>query len=329
MVEWELFFKYFNAAKISTQNLNMSALHIFISGSYGDVFPNLALLHNVRKYHSNEVIVLIDEKWASLSYRFAQDGISFVSIGNEQAFKNSLMSEGRQYFLMPGWIYPVLPTLHPFLSDLQLDGYITDFEMKRAILRLPKEAKFELPEITNKRYLEIKKSLESAGCDLGNTCILSFENNSNPTISQNIIIELANMLIQKGITVALNVASTFNNKKWVPEALRNLPKISIPSDYPNEFVSLAGGHIGGLNGLSLILANFKTKAKIAVVADCTNPTITINGRQIKSEWWLNLSKVSPQDIYHGNNLCELNYKESQSSDFYSNARKWVDAFGQN
>jgi hypothetical protein len=324
MVEWEVFFKYFNSTRISTQSLDPNAFQILISGSYGDIFPNFALLKEVAKHHSRKVIAVVDEKWSSLLPRFANNDITYITIQNEQAFKQSLMSEGRPYVFMPGWVYPVLPTMHPFLTDLQLEGYITDFEMKKAILHLPRETKFVLPMVSSDRILELKFAIESAGCILGKTCILSFENNSNPAISEKIIEELVNILKGKGIHVALNVASTFNTKNWVPDSLSKLPKLRVPADAPNEFIELAGAHVGSFNGLSLILANFRTKAKVAVVTDCTSPTITIFGRQVQSEWWLNPSRISPQDICSENDYSELTYKTYDSIEFYRNFQQWAE-----
>jgi hypothetical protein len=323
MVEWEVFFQSYNHARIITRSLNPDAFHLLVCGSYGDVFPNFALLNAVVQHHKHPVVVLVSERWSSLTTRFQFDNVTYALIKDEQGFKNSLMSESRPYIFMPGWLYPLLPTMHPLLSDLIFDGYVTDFELKKVILRLPKETQYILTPLPKQRLNELKERIDSANCRLGKTCILSFENNSNAKLPDNLLIEIVNVIQKHDIDIALNTASTFNKQSWVPPEIDYLPKVQVPEDAPNEFIELAGAHLGTINGLTAILANFKTNAKQGLIADLSNPMIINNGRELLAESWLLLSKVALKDICIDNDYKEFIYHPSIAEDFKSHFTRWV------
>lgn len=326
MIEWEIFFNHFNLSRINTQELNPKALHLLICGSFGDVFPNVTLLNEVVKIHKKPVIALIHERWLPLTKRFQYEGVTFVYIKDEQAFKYSLMSEGRQYIFREGWLYPLLPTMHPLICDFVYDGYITDFELKKVILKLPRQTKFTLPKLPEWRFIELHRLFELTGCRAGRTCIFSFENNSNPSLPSEVLINAVRILKKNDIDIALNVASTYDKKSWVPDELSEIPKLKVPSDAPNEFVAIAGGHLGGPNGLTLILANFETDAKVGMVVDCTEDEIINNGRSVRPDSFLLYSKTSPQDVCTKNDFTEFVYKGQDFDDFEIKLDCWAKKF---
>jgi hypothetical protein len=323
MVEWESFFNYYNAAAIFSRTLNPNALILFNCGSYGDVFPNMSLLAEVVRIHKKPLIVILDKKWVSLIDRFKNTHIEFILINNEQEFKNSLMSEGRHYIFRPGWIYPLLPTLHPLICDFVFEGYVTDFEIKKTILHLPKTTKYELPQISDSRRNQLREQFKETGARPGKTCIVSFGNNSNPSLPQNLIVNVINRVLQSNVDVLLNVASTFDTKTWVPTELEGLKKIHVPPDAPNEYIEIAGFHLGSTNGLSTILTNYLTKAKIGVMIDCTDKFITNNGRLVESEWWLPYSKSQPQDINKCNKYSEFIIKDENTNSLLDCVGDWI------
>jgi hypothetical protein len=129
------------------------------------------------------------------------------------------------------------------------------------------------------------------------------------------LLDIVRILKNNNVDIALNVASTFDISNWVPPQLDYLPKLKIPADAPNEFIGIAGAHLGGLNGLTLILANFKTRGLVGVVADFTSPTLINNGREVQTDWWLSLQKSSPQDICPENDFTEFNFKVDVVEEF--------------
>ena len=324
MIEWELFFHHYNAATISTRKLDPNALIIFICGSYGDIFPNLCLMKDVVSYHNKDAIILIDKKWALLAQRFVFEKISFVFLDSEQQFKNALMSEGRPYIFLEGWVYPTLTTLHPFLVYIHQQGYMTIYDIFKVILNLPKETEFIAPALSLNRYQQIIENFHQTGCRPGETCILSFEMNSNTAVPHELIIKIVNALEASKIDVLLNISSTFGNTSWAVGDLEKIKKISLPQDAPIEMVEYAGAHLGPMHGLSTILANFRTKAKIGLVADCREKLVTnVGGEKLDSHWWLLFSKLSPADLHPSNDYSEFVVEKGLEDLFFHQLQDWA------
>jgi len=324
MVEWEVFFRHFNAASIASRKLDPDALILFICGSYGDVFANLSLIDNVVSHHNKKVVVIIDKKWSLLSQRFAFEKVTFFFVENEQQFKNALMSEGRAYIFLEGWIYPTLTTLHPHLVYIHQQGYMTIFDIFKVILQIPKEVVFKVPALSFNRQQQIKEIFLQTGCRLGKTCILSFEMNSNTPVPYDLIVQIVTVLEACKIDILLNVTSTFGNNSWAVGELAKYKKISLPQDAPIEMVEYAGAHLGPMHGLSTILANFKTDAKIGLVADCRQKLVTNMGQEkLNSRWWMLFSNLSPRDLHPSNDYSEFVLDNDSEEIFFHELRQWA------
>jgi hypothetical protein len=307
MVEWEVFYDHFNAGQRLSRQLDSASYIFFNCGSYGDVYPNMALLENVAEYQNKKIIVLLDKRWEKLVNRFSSDRVSCVLIDSEQHLKNALMSERRVYRFEPGSIYPLLPTMHPLLDSFYFQGFVTDLELKKIILHLPITKEFTLPELSAQRKNEIIQIFKSTGCRNGKTFILSFNNNSSVSVSAVAVKKLAQLIKSVGFDVLINSAQTFGQDKNIETDLADFKNISLPADAPIEFVELAGYHIGTTNGLSQILYMFKNKAKTVAAVNTSNKKITVNGWTVEAEWLLKMSNCLGKHANIDNCYTEVNF----------------------
>jgi hypothetical protein len=322
MVEWEVFDEHFRSVLYLTRNLDGDSFIFLIVGSYGDVFVNFAFLETTAKHHQRKIIALVDKKWAPIALRFKSDNVTPLFLENEQQIKNSLMSLGHQYRFKPGFVYPLLATMHPLLDRFWFNFYATDFEIKKIILHIPKETKNIISKIDEQRLYEINKLFEATGARKGSSCIFSFQSNSNPSLPISVIVKLVKIFSQNNIDVLINSAHTFD-KEWAPPELAQIPSIKVPADCPVEFIETAGFHIGSIHGLTQILANYRTNAKMALVADLSNKFTINNGSRVEAEKVLLLKNASPTDICPENDYSEFSFNENTLEHFYDQVEKWV------
>jgi hypothetical protein len=321
MVEWELFYDYYNAGQRLARTLD-SESYIFLNcGSYGDVYPNMTLMESVAAHQKRKVVVILDKRWERLAGRFSSDRVSCIFFESEQNLKNALMSERRAYRFEPGTIYPLLPTMHPLLDSFYFQGFVTDLELKKILLRLPREANFILPPLSDHRKNEIFQIFKSTGCRPGQTCILSFNNNSNPALSPATIKKIADQIKYMGFDVLINSAKTFGFDSSPDDGMMDYPNIGIPSDAPIEFVEIAGLHLGTTNGLTQILYMFENKAKTAVAVNVSTPFIVVNGWTVNADWFLKFSNVLKKHKQINNNYEELHLSDEAS--FEKVLLKWL------
>jgi hypothetical protein len=212
--------------------------------------------------------------------------------------------------------------MHPLLDQFWFNFYATDFEIKKLLLRLPKRTENKIPKINKLRLDEVKNLFESTGARLGKTCIISFQSNSNPQLPTKIISEIAKVLRKKSLDVLSNSAHTFN-QDWVPAEMNDIPRVQVPGDAPIEFIELAGYHIGTAHGLSQILANYETKARLALVADLSNEFTINNGAKLEAERVLLFKKSAPQDINSKNDYTEYGFNIKDLNLLFQKIENWI------
>jgi hypothetical protein len=143
-----------------------------------------------------------------------------------------------------------------------------------------------------------------------------------PYLSPKVIVELVKILRKHNIDVLLNAAHTFN-QEWIPSEISDIPRTKVPSYAPVEFIEFAGFHIGTAHGLTQILANYRTKAKLAVVADLTKKFIVNNGTELSSEKVLLFKNSAPQDINNENDYSEFSLTINGLETFYRKVESWL------
>lgn len=257
----------------------------FVCGSYGDVLPNLALLNTFSKINNERIGIVINERWAALFKRFNEFDAKFVKINekDDNRLRMALMSGNTRFVREKGVVFPLLIVMHPWLSDLILYERVTDFEVKRALLGLPKGETIDYGMLSEERRLEIESYLDSKGVVKGKSVILSFSTNSNDTPRfefQSLIVELVK---EMGFTPILNVARTSSTwEKGKVVKADSAIEIEVPCDAPFEFIEFAGFHIGSMHGLTAILGSRKTDARLATVVNKSNVKSENIGRIIDS-----------------------------------------------
>jgi hypothetical protein len=287
-MEWESrFFAGSGALRGLELDLGVDRYQFLLTGSFGDIFPNLALLNNFYSHYRTPLVVLIPEAYAYLALRFNYSFVKYQLITPELQFRihGLLCSSARPFLRSPGYLFPLLPTLHPWVADFVLSERVTDYECKRQLLGLPIGANMELPALSESRMVEIRESLKLIDFEFGNSAILSFHANSNPPVPIETQCYLVEKLIAQKIQVVMNTAGN-------PMLLETYKKLfndfqvkyfDLPCDAPIEVVNLAGNYIGGSHGLTAILATFPSTAKLTQVEHATAGPITNNNRQISPE----------------------------------------------
>lgn len=270
----------------------------FVCGSYGDVLPNLALLNSFSKKNKECIGIVINERWAPLFKRFDGFNVKTIKINekDDNRLRMALLSANVRFFREKGVVFPLLIVMHPWLTELILNQHVSDFEVKRALLGLPKGELIDYGFITEERGLEIESYLASKGVVKGKSVILSFSTNSNDTPSFECQKLIINLVKELGFTPVLNVAKTSDawEKGKVIKA-DSVVEIEVPCDAPFETIEYAGYHIGSMHGLTAILGSRKTDAKLATTIYTSNVKVENIGRLIESNS-LNLERLLAHDL---------------------------------
>jgi len=322
MVEWKRHYRNRSISQLATMGLPHDNFFIFVSGSYGDIFPNLALLQSLYQIKKIPIVVLLPTRWRELAGRFQQPGVRFTFIENDIILQASLMMEGRPFALVPGVVFPTLPTLHPYLAEAIITNRISDYEVKRLLLELPVGSPMNAGNISSERIKYGENILKKAGCRVGKTVVLAFNSNSTARISWDIQALIANHLISKGLDVIFNTAESFKSEVADEVNISSFPVCQIPSDMPIEFVNLAGFYIGTLHGLTMILATFKNNAKIMNLVNCTVPEIISNGIVIPSDKHT-LRVEHSEEICCSNRITECTITGYNNHDLLVQLDQWV------
>lgn len=232
----------------------------YISGSYGDILPNLALLSSFYEKNKTPIIVLIKKQWKLLADRFNYPFVDYLIIEDqtEVRLRLSICNIGRPLLREPGLVFPLLPTLHPLMAEFCRSERVTDYEMRRGLLGLKVGTKFNVPSLTTQRAVEINRILSNLGVHAGRTICLSFLTNANDTPPDWVQALIYETFRDSGFDCILNVSETFPgaqpSKTFLPAAAKT---VEIPCDCPFEFIEYFGGFVGALNGLTLMLAGVR------------------------------------------------------------------------
>ena len=318
-MEWQL--QYRNGAEMLTRverQLNQDEYIFFVTGSYGDIFPNLCLMEAFHSLFNKRVNIIINERWKTCSSRFQYDFLTYHFINNnfEAALRRNLPLAGRPYLREPGFIFPLLPTLHPWIAECVLTQRMTDYECKRLLLGLPYGTPLRMPDLNEERKTEIYNHLKN---DLkmpsGQSAILAFSTNSNPTASIETQKFIANFLNENNISVFFNQAKTFD-RSYVGENYEqdDYRTISVAADCPIEFIDYAGYYIGSTHGLTAIASTLPASAAIAQTYFEDTKRLINNGVEISPDSLL-MSNAMRHDLKNKVNLIpdtrDLAYLERQ------------------
>ena len=328
MMEWQAYSNRYYSSQQLINQFNHDSYFFLVGGSYGDIFPNLSLIQKFIIKNKAVVHVIIDKKWEKLCQRFLTNNLNYIYINSEGQYRAALMLQNRIFSLLPGLVYPLLPTLHPHLGELACLGFISDPQVKKFLLKLDQSTKFERTYLHGKEKLTITKKftdiLLSLNCRPGKTIVLSFENNSNPQLDD-LYIEYLLVLLSKysDYDIIFNSATTFDNESKYSLLYGKYPTYQVPSDFPLEFVETAGYHIGTTHGLSMIISIYPNKIKHCLLIDISSEFINNNGLKVRAEDWLSLEKFLANDYLKSNNLTEIFIDYRHLELFDSKLNNWL------
>ena len=319
-MEWDILLnnRYQISNLIKKLQIDEDEYILSVGGSYGDVFPTLALMPQFYIMNRKNINIIIDKKYELLAIRFKFSYTKYFIIDSELQFRQKLYMEDPCFILKPGKVFPTIPTLHPLIAEAVLTERFSDYEMKRLLLSLPKGAQMELPQLVNYEK-RVQNIFDEVGCRKGKTVILSFFANSTPILPLEIQIKIAEIAQELNFDVVFNVAKSFVNSLELDYS--GFKTISIPADIPIELVNYAGKIIGPGTGLTAILSTFRCQGSILLLVNKTNEFIHNNGLLIRNEA-TSIKTVLSEEV-NCNSLTELNFKMDKISFLYEEIRIWL------
>ena len=98
--------------------LDDKSFGLFVDGSFGVVFLTLAYLDCFRATHDRDVYIFILKRYMELAKIYARPWVRFLFLPESPSIREVIRRElGRRgnHILVPGVLYPTLPTMHPLL----------------------------------------------------------------------------------------------------------------------------------------------------------------------------------------------------------------------
>ena len=233
---------------------------LYLTGSYGDIVTNLALLNSFYEKNGVEVIVIMPQRWELLAQRFNYGFVQYLLMDDsfEMRVRVSVCNIGRPFLREPGMLFPLLPTLHPWLAEFNRTDRISEFELRRGLLGVEVGANFDVPPLDERRLQHIHDFLKQSNVAKGKSICLSFLTNSNDPMPEWVQDLIYSTLQDSGFDCLINNAQSFPGKQLgsviVPDGAKT---IDIPCDCPFEVVEYCGGFIGSVNGLTMVLGGLK------------------------------------------------------------------------
>ncbi len=316
-MEWKQYFKLREQITDLENSMPRNKYILFVTGSFGDVYPTLGLLSEFCRHNENGVHVLIDKKYSLLCDRFNYSGISYAILESESQLRQSLSLFRPVHALLPGKIYPTLPTLHPLIGEASLSQRITDHETKRLILGLPVGSPFNWGTASESRLNHASEILSKNNLRQGKTIIISCKNQSNSPVNPKIIKGFIERAKKLDFDVALNNAGPGNGY----EELDNCTGVSVPADLVVELHEMAGYSVTSVSGLSLVLFTQPHKAKVVSFGYINNVNTNAPNLRLKATHYTENS--NNPDICVKNDLYEDWYGDEDNEDFYDRCFKFI------
>lgn len=295
-------------------------LIILLSGSYGDVYPPLALFHSLVKVHARHVNVILNEKYRSLAIRFAQEGVSFFFTERDVELRQSICLIRPQFGLERGKIFPALPTLFPFLAEASLSQRITTFmELYRLLFELPKESplKWHGENIDQIRQ-EARLFFTKQNLPEKETLIVSLVTHSQKPLAHDLQERVLQELSRR-FFVVINTAT--DKPKALPPFYSLYKNVHVPAYIPTEFAELAGRTLVGYSGLAYILAVQPHNANVLCLEKKFNVNLNIPTAIVET---LPISISAGPDFSNSNNFREILFLDHETDDLPSMVLRELD-----
>ena len=284
------------------QMLDSEAYLLFFHGSYGDVYPNFALLESFLSEYKSKVIVIVDEKYYDLGRRFNLDGLEYFYIKNASNLHRMITSLGKPQVLLKGRIYNTLPTIYPYLGELSLSYLITDADIKRLVLGLSRKSTFQFLKLGEQRCKLLRETFTSNGLQLGKTALVMPFTNSNSPLPVEDLINLAHFMRGSlGYDVAVNIGGVPERQRLQIDSMP-LKQLVVPPDALCEVAELAGVVITVISGSVFPLVFQPHSARTIILMNNNNTNLNTPSEKhyfVNGRIWLG------RDVIETNKILEL------------------------
>jgi hypothetical protein len=228
-----------------------------VYGSFGDVFQTVILLPEFERKHGGPICLLVAPHRVNLIREMLEGKLNPTIISFDTSQFTNFINLNKQYEFCKNSIIPTLPTQWPLFPDLVYSGFVSDMNIRRAILRLDRNCKLMTVNSSEAAIFAAKEKLIAAGGFVGKTVIISPYNNSQPVFPIDFWIYVVNLVKSYGFQVLLNTTG------FDPANLQTIPSVNqITLDPLPTIVEVAGYHISGSNGLALALYHSYSSVKM-------------------------------------------------------------------
>jgi len=253
MHEWQFENSSFsNIISIARAIGDNKVAHVF--GSFGDVYFQTAIINEYNKNNEDAIHLMIDEKYKEFIEKTIQD-IKVLVYYVESPKIHNLLTQNKILGEIKGLPIRLLPTIYPYIPELIYSGKLKYPDFIRTLIGSKVQGKIQSLENNEALKTEARNLLEKQKLPIGNTIMISCENNTHQEFKEEIWWEVIDIIEKRGFTVCINSSGTLSSKQ------RNLlnPKLktmSIPPHLAVSIIEQCGGYIGTSNGLNGIQAYF-------------------------------------------------------------------------
>jgi hypothetical protein len=238
--------------------LPQDKLILLNTGSFGDVYINLALLNSFVDFHDENIQVIVEAKYSPLTNRFHNDRIFYSTIQSVGRLHALIELSNRRHLLEKGRIFPLLPTMHPFIAEASLSQRMTIFESSRLLMGLPYGSPLHWGNFETVRF-EFEAFIEKTGITQGDSIIISPVTQSNTPVSTADLEAIVRAANENNLRPFINVAGNNKGDTFTGNT------ISIPPHFAVELHDYAGYFVTALSGLSLALHSQPNQARGYVI----------------------------------------------------------------
>jgi len=262
------------------RTLGCSGYILFFHGSFGDVYPNFALLASFYEEHESHITVIVDQKYEGLCMRYQLPQVSYFIVESEDSFKRHVLGSRGGFKFRKGSVFSILPTLYPGWGELTLSYSLTDFQTKRLLLRLPLDAQFKWSGLDSVVYYAVRDRFDTLGLDEGRSVLLAPFTQSNSMLDLATIKLLATEIRGRcNLAVAVNIAGA-SDSDVAQITGSGLTCIKIVPEEMCESISFFSLCITSLSGFCFPLLMESHDCKILIYSLLDNSNVNVGNHQV-------------------------------------------------
>jgi hypothetical protein len=252
------------------QRLDQQKYHILLNGSFGDVYIFLSILVEFAEQVQHDIVIYTEARWLTLARRFSLKNMSVVELKDHRLIdllisKNVLSSFGP---IKLGEFFQSCITCHANIPELFFARKLTLLQSYQFLLNLPSTAKFRQPP-ERETYIKKAKTLLPPGYQDAvkkniPKVLVSFSNNTNEELPQNLKQEIVASLKASGAYVVHNIAKPSLDSNETGDSFPAVETMEVPADCPCETLDQFDYFYSGINGLQGIALLHTQRVQIVV-----------------------------------------------------------------